>query len=67
MTQLRIDCVRMAIDAGAGNDVCEVAKQIESFISSASPDARELPTDTPHKYPITASESAARLFRHLKR
>ena len=59
MSTLRAECVRLAIAAGAGNDAINMAKQIESFISSPSSASPELHQGIPHKCPASTSESVA--------
>jgi hypothetical protein len=36
MEKLRLECIRLAIAAGAGKDAIELAAKIEKFISSSN-------------------------------
>lgn len=55
MSTLRTECVRLAIAAGAGNDVINLAERIEAFISSPNSASPEPHQDTPRKYQEAAS------------
>lgn len=50
MNPTKLECIRLAIQAGAKENLISVAKEIEDFISSQISDAREPRKGTRHKY-----------------
>lgn len=57
INQMRLECVRLAIAAGAGTDVCNFARQIEDFIFLSNSECREPQLCTLHTCPRSSCAS----------
>lgn len=55
MDPIKLECTRLAIQAGAGTEVLRMAREIEGYLTSSSPDSREQCKDTQRKHPECSS------------